>query len=134
MSKTGKTGDKISRKVPCTKSFKTFISLLINDINVMWEHLHWAHMQYRAYKKACIDAGITNESIATVHIDWSENARIRQAREEKGGGGYYYEDNISIHAMRIWETEGQSSVVSLSDSTYHGTEAVVASLIYRNIN
>ena len=30
--------------------------------------------------------------------------------------------------MRIWETDGQSSVVSLSDSTYHGAEAVVASL------
>ena len=30
--------------------------------------------------------------------------------------------------MRIWETEGQSSVVSLSDSTYRGAEAVVASL------
>ena len=59
--------------------------MLINDINVMWEHLHRAHMQYRAYKKACIDAGITNESIATAHIDWAENARIRQAREEKGG-------------------------------------------------
>ena len=45
LNKTGKTGNKISHSVPCTKSFKTFISLLINDINVMWEHLHRAHMQ-----------------------------------------------------------------------------------------
>ena len=126
INKSGKKGNKISRKVVDNNSFGTFIKLLVAELKVLQSHLYRAHMQYKAFKRARIEACSINESNATVHIDWSENSRIRQAGEEKSG--YYYEDQVSIHAMRLWEANGETSVVSISDDTRHGAEAVIASI------
>ena len=51
-------------------------------------------MQYRAFKQARIQA-LENEQICTIQIDWSENARLRQAAEERSA--YYHELKGCLH-------------------------------------
>ena len=82
-------------------------------------------MQYRAFKQACVQAS-ENEHICTIQIDWSENARLRQAAEERSA--YYHEDNLSIHAMHAWYEDKETSFVSISDDTDHHAPSVWASL------
>ena len=67
-------------------------------------------MQYRAFKKARTDTNYANT--ITLHVDWSENARLRQSAEERGA--HYHEDQISIHAMHLWAREKELSIVVLS--------------------
>ena len=40
-----------------------------------------AHLQFKAFKSARKEAA--TKLVLTVHIDWSKNAKLRQAREEK---------------------------------------------------
>ena len=61
-----------------------------------------------------------------MHIDWSENTRIKQATDERSV--YYHEDHILIHAMHSWLRQPESSMVSISDDTDHGAAAIWASL------
>ena len=69
---------------------------------------------------------MNNSTVATIQIDWSENAKMTQAREEKKA---YYEDcQVSVHAMHQWTSEGNQSVASLSDHTSHQVAAVMVSV------
>ena len=69
---------------------------------------------------------MNNSTVATIQIDWSENAKMTQAREEKKA---YYEDcQVSVHAMHQWTSEGNQSVASLSDHTRHQVAAVMVSV------
>ena len=77
-------------------------------------------------KKARIKTTSSDGETASIHIDCSENVRIRQAREEKSA--CYFEDQISLHAMRLYEYDGERSLVSMSDDTSHGAAAVIASI------
>ena len=69
---------------------------------------------------------MNNSTVATIQIDWSENAKMTQAREEKKA---YYEDcQVSVHAMHQWTSEGNQSVASLSDHTSNQAAAVMVSV------
>ena len=92
----------------------------------MKDHLCRSHLQYRAFKNARTAALDPTTATSTIHIDWAENPRLRQAGEEKGA--YYYEDHVSVHAMYFWNKDGEFSVVSLSDFTDHGEPAIIASI------
>lgn len=46
--------------------------------------------------------------------------------EEKSA--YYFEDHISLHAMRLYEFDGERSLVLISNDTFHGAAAVIASI------
>ena len=63
-------------------------------------------MQYRAFKNAQTAALDPTTGTSTIHIDWAENPRLRQAVEEKGA--YYYEDYGSIHVKHFMLCKGLS--------------------------
>ena len=91
----------------------------------MKNHLHRAHMQYRSFKAARVEA-LQNNGIITIQIDWSENAKLCQGREEKSA--YYHDTQVSLHAMYSWYIAGNQSHLSISDCTVHKANAVYASL------
>ena len=98
--------------------------LLINGLNILKEHLHRAHIQFKAFKSAREEA--MSRSALTIHIDWSENAILRQPREEKSA--YYNKTQVSIHCGYVWDGEDGYSFASISDCTKHDATAVMASL------
>ena len=55
-------------------------------------------MQFKAFKSAREEAML--RSALTIHIDQSENAKLRQSQEEKSA--YYNETQVSIHCRYVW--------------------------------
>ena len=90
------------------------------------EHLNRCHDQFKAYKGATEDA-TSKPTVATLYMDWSENAKMWQAREEKSA--YYDECQIPVHAIYGWMTDGCQSYAALSDYTDHKTAAVMTSIL-----
>jgi len=125
LTKSGKKANPVTKKVSIVLSYAEFFDQLLSELATLKEHYHRIHMQYRAFKQARIQAS-ENEQICTIQIDWSENARLRQAAEERSA--YYHEDNLSIHAMHAWYEDNESSFVSISDNTAHHAPSVWASL------
>ena len=99
--------------------------MLKKDFSLI-EHSERIDSQYSGFKKACIKAMNSKGDAATSHVDWSENVWIRQAQEEKIA--YYFEDQISLHAMRFYELDGEGSLLSICDDTFHGAAAATASI------
>ena len=62
----------------------------------------------------------------TFQIDWSENPSIHQAQEKKSA--YYHTDQISIHCIHSWSSQGQKLFTAISDHTDHKASAVFASI------
>ena len=92
----------------------------------MKSHLFRVHQKFKKFKSIRSEVADSNGDSVAIHIDWSKNARIRQAKEAKSS--YYFEDHISIHCMRLMESQGDMSYISLSDSTCHKAEAAWASI------
>ena len=124
VSKKGKTAPR-SRKLHLTLPMASFIDRLLKELDLLREHLHRAHIQYKAFKEKRIRAQ-TTENVLTIQIDWSENPKVRQASEEKSA--YYFQDQYSIHAMRAWTNKGAFSHVAMSEATNHEAPAVFASI------
>ena len=123
-SKKAKKGYKVSRKKNVIQSKSAFLKDLVKELQVRQDHLHNCHAQFKAFKEAREDA--MNSTVATIQIDWSENAKMTQAREEKKA---YCEDcQVSVHTMHQWTSEGNQSVASLSDHTSHQAAAVMVSV------
>ena len=120
-----KKGTMISRKVPVINNAGQISKELLKELTVMRQHLERSHQQYSAFKAAREQAA-SNPSTVTINIDWSENKRIRQAREEKSA--YYNETQISIHCMYIWSGEETQSVACISECTNHKAAASFATL------
>ena len=124
--KSGKKANKVTRKVAITLPWKQFIERYLKEIDILKDHLHRVHMQYKKFKEAREEVAESDGDVAAMQIDWSENARIRQAKEAKGA--YYYEDHVAIHCIRSMRSDGDNSYISISDSTCHNGEAVWASI------
>ena len=70
-----------------------------------------------------------------IRMDWSENAKIFQCRQEKSA--YYHDKQVSINTLVLYQSEGRVSCIgSLSDDTSHKNTAVWASLnvIFTKLN
>ena len=106
-------GCKISQKMPHNAKVPDLCKILIDKLKILKDHLHHAHMQFRVFKHAREEAATSSSSI-TMHIDWSENEKLRQARKEKST--YYNETQVSIHCVYIWHGE-DGSLLSLSQFT-----------------
>ena len=87
------------------------------------DHLKCTHIQFSAFKEAQLEAK-NNSDVVTIHINWSQNAKLRQVREEKGA--HYHEHQVSIHAIYSWEHDKEQSHVALSNCTSHNATAVFA--------
>ncbi|CAF5129893.1 unnamed protein product, partial [Rotaria sp. Silwood1] len=46
-------------------------------------HINRVHQQFRAAKEAG-QIAMEQEDTITIHLDWSENFKLKQARQEKG--------------------------------------------------
>ena len=66
------------------------------ELHTLKDHLKCAHTQFSAFKQARLEAK-NNPDVVTIHIDWSENIKLRQARDEKGA--YYHKHQVSIHTI-----------------------------------
>ena len=87
MSKSTKK-PKISGKVEQTLKYKDSLKELKIEIHTLKDHLKRAHTQFSAFKQARLEAK-NNPDVVTIHIDWPENAKLRQAREEMGASSSY---------------------------------------------
>ena len=81
--------------------------------------------QFSAFKQAQLETK-NNPDVVTNYINWSENAKIRQAREENGA--YYHEHQVSIHGIYSWEHYKEQSTVVLSNCTSKNAPGVFASI------
>ena len=114
-----------SRKQYLELPISLFIDSLLKEMDELKSHLYRAHMQYRAFKEKRARAENTDH-VLTIQMDWSENQKVRQAKEEKGA--YYHQDQYSIHAMRAWTKNGAFSHAAMSEETSHKAPAVFASI------
>ena len=76
--------------------------------------MNYSHDQFKAFKGARENA-TSQPTVGTLQIDWSENGKMWQAREEKSA--YYDECQILIHAMYGCMTDECQSYAALSDYT-----------------
>lgn len=126
-----KKGHKISRKVPLSLKFARFRKVLAEELQQLKDHLKRAHLQYETFKLA-IEEAVSKPNVVTMQLEWSENERIIQSREEKPA--YYHEDQISIHPMYIRSHERKYSRAALSDCTDHKAGVVFTSIIEPVLN
>ena len=126
VSHKGKSGKdtKISRKVS-SFSLCDFAKKLAIELVGLKDHLYRAHMQYRVFKTKRMEAEKSSDTV-TFQINWSKNASIRQAQEEKSA--YYHTDQIPIHCIHSWSSQGQKLFGAISDHTDHKASAVFTSL------
>ena len=127
VSHKGKSGKdtKISRKEVSSFSLCDFAKKLAIELVVLKDHLYRAHMQYRVFKTKRMEAEKSSDTV-TFQINWSKNASIRQAQEEKSA--YYHTDQIPIHCIHSWSSQGQKLFGAISDHTDHKASAVFTSL------
>ena len=74
-------------------------------------------MQFKKFKEIREIVSSSNGEVAAMQVDWSENVRVSQAKEARGA--YYFEDHAAIHSICV---DGDSSYISISDSTCHNGE------------
>ena len=67
----------MSRKVSLPFKFVRFQKVLVEELQVLKEHLKQAHLQHQALKLAREEA-VTKPIVVTIQLVWSKNARIRQ--------------------------------------------------------
>lgn len=118
----GKISRKVIENLPC----RIVANQLRSELSMMESHLNRAHAQYHAFKMERENA-MKDPSSIVLQIDFAENMRLRQSREEKSA--YYCEEQISIHAVHTWTSEGEESLVAISDSTDHRAPAVWAGIM-----
>ena len=123
-SKSGKE-TKISRKEVSSFSLCDFAKKLAIELAVLKDHLYQAHMQYGAFKTKRMEAEKSSDTV-TFQNDWSENSSTRQAQEEKSA--YYHTDQISIHCIHSWSSQGQKLFAAISDHKEHKASAVLPAL------
>ena len=88
-----KKGNRVSRKKNVIQLKSLFLQDHIKELQVHQDHLHNCHAQFKAFKEAREEA-MNNNTVTAIQIDWSENAKMVQVREEKKS---YYEDcQVSI--------------------------------------
>ena len=68
----------------------------------MHDHQYCIHSQFKAFKMAREEVQ-SNVDVATIQLDWSENAKIQQSQEKKSA--YYHEYSVCQHPMYIWNLD-----------------------------
>ena len=72
--------------------------------------------QFRAVKEEKQTLN-SNPTKAIIHMDWSTNFIIKQARSTQSH--YFYDHQFSLHPMVIWHQAGSSSICTFSDAKKH---------------
>ncbi|CAF1283943.1 unnamed protein product [Adineta steineri] len=72
----------ISTKTTITSSMADFVNKFVNEIENLTHHIDRVRQQFRAAKQAK-QMAIEQDDTVTIHLDWSENFNLKQARQEK---------------------------------------------------
>ena len=80
----------------CLQKMSDFLKMLKKYLLCLKEHSEIICSKYSGFKIACIKAMNSKGEVATLHIDWSENACTRQVQGEKSA--YHFEDYINLIA------------------------------------
>ncbi|CAF4958617.1 unnamed protein product, partial [Rotaria sp. Silwood1] len=80
--KYNKSNVPVSTKTTFTSSIVDFITKFSKEINDLVSHINRVHQQFRAAKEAG-QIAMEQEDTITIHLDWSENFKLKQARQEK---------------------------------------------------
>ena len=116
---------KKSRKIEQTLKYKDFLKELKIELDILKDHLKRALTKFSAFKQAQLKVK-NNPDVVTIYINWSENAKLIQAREEMGA--YFLKHQVSIHSIYSWEHDKQQSHAALSNCTSRNVPAVFASI------
>ena len=115
----------MSCKVLVKLNLTKFKKRLIKELNLMYDYQYRVHSQFKAFKMAREEAQ-SNADVATIQLDWSENGKMQQSREEKSA--YYCEYFVCLHPMYIWTKQCNYSRTALSDCTDHKAPALMTSI------
>ena len=91
----------------------------------MYDYQYRIHSQFKAFKMAREEAQ-SNADVATLQLDWSENAKMQQSQEEKSA--YYHEYSACLYPMYIWTKQCNYSRTTISDCTDHKSPAIMTSI------
>ena len=116
-----------SVKVVITEKSKKFIRKLLNDVAELKEQNTRKISHFRRIKKVrCVVDNPLNKA-AAIQMDWFENVKLFQCRQEKGA--YYYDMQVSVNmAVAYQANKSTTCVASLSDNTSHKKTAVLTYL------
>ena len=59
-----------------TFKYKDFLKELKTKLHTLKDHLKRAHTHFSTFKQSLLEAK-SNPDTVTIHIDWSENAKLR---------------------------------------------------------
>ena len=108
-------------KVKCCSS-QEFASDLLVNLKALREHTERMISQYRWIKEIKkIVSGDSQKSLS-IHVDWSQNGNLFQARQEKGT--YYHELQVSINAVVACMSTDVSPHCTIFDTKSHKAPAV----------
>ena len=112
-------------KVLAKLDFNKFKKRLVKELNLMHDHQYHVHSQFKPFKMAREEAQ-SNADVATLQLDWSENAKMQQSQDEKSA--YYDEYSACLHPMYIWTKQCNYSHTTISDCTNHKSPAIMSSI------
>ena len=115
----------IDRKVEFTKTSPLFLAELIRELRALKEHTSTIKSQFREVKrvKECLKS---DAEMAIIHMDWSTNLAIKQARATQGH--FFFNKQVSLHPMVLWHQGGSSSICTFSDCLDHKAAATWAGI------
>jgi hypothetical protein len=101
----------------------------VNEIQDLREHTVTKIAQFRRIKEIRKIVDDPDMRAAAIRMDWSENAKLFQTRQEKSS--YYHDIQVSVNTVLSVHQPNQSvtCVGTLSDETNHRYAAVWTSLI-----
>ena len=119
------SSSKIDRKVAIDKPSNLFKAELVRELRVLKEHIETCKTQFREVKKEKVSLADSPHKVI-MHLDWSQNLAIKQARGAHSA--FYYNKQISLHPLVMWHQGGSSSICTFSDSMCHDAAATWAGI------
>ena len=113
------------KEVKCYSS-QEFASDLLVNLKALGEHTERMISQYRRREEIKKIVSDDSQQSLCIHVDWSQNGNLFQARQEKGG--YYHELQVSINAAVAYTSNNVSFHCTISEPKSHKAPAVWASL------
>ena len=116
------------KKVKCCSS-QGFASDLLVNLKALREHTERMISQYQQIKEIKKIVSDDSQKTLCIHVNWSQNGNLFQARQEKGA--YYHELHelqVSINTVVAYMSTNVSSHCTISDAKSHKAPAVWASL------
>ena len=118
-----------SRKYVKTEKPKKFAAMLRYELKELKQHIENQKSQFRRIKEVKNKVNDETTKSKAIRIDWSENGKIYQTRQEKGA---YYGDGVvqvGINTAVLYECQKPPrSMATVSDDKNHKAAATWASL------